>query len=259
MTKTGEKFEQLVEIMKKLRSADGCPWDREQSYKDIAAHTIEEAHEVADAISRENFKDLEEELGDLLLQVVFHSQMASEEKKFTIDEVIDGIHSKLIRRHPHVFGEKKVDGSKQVIEQWEKIKQDEGKISLLSGVPKSLPALLKAFRVGEKTSRVGFDWPNAEGILAKIEEESHELHEESKKGDKKGIREEYGDLLFTLANLGRFLKVDPEGALSEATLKFTKRFNWMESELKNKKIKMQDLSLDEWDIFWKQSKEAEEA
>ena len=254
MSKTGKKFEELVGIMARLRAPDGCPWDREQSYKDIAAHTLEETHEVLTAIDREDFDGLCEELGDLLLQILFYSQIASEEKRFTIDDVIDAISKKLIHRHPHVFGETKVADSDEVLKRWEELKKAEGKESVIEGVPKSMPALLKAFRLGEKTSRVGFDWPNANGILAKVEEEAHELHEARESGDESKVDHEYGDLLFTLANLGRFLGVDPEGALRRATDRFTKRFNYIEKKAKEKKLKLQNLSAKEWDDMWEEAK-----
>jgi len=231
MSKTGKKFEELVDIMARLRAPDGCPWDREQHYKDIAAHTLEETHEVLSAIDKNDFNALCEELGDLLLQILFYSQIAKEEDHFTIDEVIDSIKDKLIHRHPHVFGDTKVSGTGEVVERWEELKKEEGKKFVLSGVPNSLPALLKAFRLGEKTSRVGFDWTDVEGILSKIEEEAHELHEARDKGNKEDIDHEYGDLLFTLANLGRFLGLDPEGSLRRASSRFMERLTLWNQKL----------------------------
>ncbi len=254
MSETGTSFEELVEIMARLRAPDGCPWDREQSYKDIAAHTLEETHEVLHAIDQEDFKALCEELGDLLLQVLFYAQIASEEGRFKIDDVIDGIKKKLIHRHPHVFGDAKVSGSGEVLKQWEQLKKLEGKKSVVGGVPASLPALLKAFRLGEKTSRVGFDWPDADGILSKVEEEAHELHEARANGDESGIDHEYGDLLFTIANLGRFLKVDPEGSLRRATDRFMGRFKWIEDEAQKKGRELKSLSDKEWDTLWNEAK-----
>lgn len=253
-TNAGKKFEGLVEIMRRLRAPDGCPWDREQSYKDIAAHTLEETHEVLDAIDREDHDGLCEELGDLLLQILFYCQIASEEKKFDICDVVDAISKKLIHRHPHVFGGKKVSGSGEVLKNWEQLKKSEGKESVIEGVPKAIPALLKAFRLGEKTSRVGFDWQNAEGILGKIEEEAHELHEARQSKDPEKIDHEYGDLLFTLANLGRFLKIDPEGALRRATKRFMKRFKHLEEAAGQKKRALPSLSPEEWDKLWEEAK-----
>lgn len=254
MSKIGEKFENLVKIMERLRSPDGCPWDREQTYKSIAPHTLEETHEVLATIDREDYEGLCEELGDLLLQILFFSQIALEEKKFDIEGVVDSISKKLIHRHPHVFGEAKVSGPGEVLKKWEDLKRAEGKKTLLGGVPPSLPALLKAFRIGEKTSRVGFDWQNAEGILDKVEEEAHELHEAREMGDEKRVDEEYGDLLFTLANLGRFLGTDPEGALRRATDRFIKRFEWMESRAEQMKRELKSLSAADWDALWIRAK-----
>ncbi|MFA4874466.1 MAG: nucleoside triphosphate pyrophosphohydrolase [bacterium] len=254
MPETGKSFKELVGIMARLRAPDGCPWDREQSYKDIAAHTLEETHEVLEAIDRENFEDLCEELGDLLLQILFYSQIAAEEGRFTIDDVIDGIKKKLIHRHPHVFGKTKVSGSGEVLKQWEQLKKQEGKKSVVGGVPAGLPALLKAFRLGEKTSRMGFDWPNADGILAKVEEEAHELHEARVKGDASMIDHEYGDLLFTLANLGRFLKIDPEGSLRRAAERFMGRFRWIEERAEEMGRELRSLSDKEWDDLWNEAK-----
>jgi len=243
--------------MKKLRSPDGCPWDREQSYKDIATHTLEETYEVLDAIDRGDLNDLKEELGDLLLQIIFYSQIADEENQFNIDDVIEGISKKLIHRHPHVFGDTKANTSDEVVERWEMLKLKEGKKSVLGGVPKSLPALLKAYRIGEKASRIGFDWEDTEGILSKIEEEARELHEARKNQDPQKTEDEYGDLLFTLANIGRFLKIDPETALRKATNKFITRFQFMEKIISEKKKNIDSLTPDEWDNLWKKAKENE--
>lgn len=251
---TGKKFEELVEIMARLRAPDGCPWDRKQTYKDIAAHTLEETHEVLSAIDDNDLDSLSEELGDLLLQIVFYAQIATEEKRFTIDEVIDKIKKKLIHRHPHVFGGVKVSCEGEVLERWEELKKEEGKKTTLGGVPKSLPSLLKAFRLGEKTSRVGFDWSDADGILEKVEEESRELHEAKKSGDEANIDHEYGDLLFTLANLGRFLEIDPEGCLRRASDRFIGRFDWMEKQIDDKNLVMKKLTADEWDRLWEEAK-----
>ncbi len=254
MSKTGDKFEELVEIMRRLRAPDGCPWDREQTYKSIAPHTLEETHEVLQTIDEGNIDGLCEELGDLLLQILFYSQIATEEKRFSIDEVIDGICKKLIHRHPHVFGDEKVEGSKEVLEQWEVLKKKEGKKTVLGGVPASLPSLLKAYRMGEKTSRMGFDWSNAEGILEKVEEEARELHEARESGNPDAIDHEYGDLLFTLANLGRFLEIDPEGSLRRASNRFMNRFGHMEKNANGMKRELRSLSPNEWDELWENAK-----
>lgn len=253
---TGKKFSGLVEIMARLRAPDGCPWDREQSYKDIAAHTLEETHEVLSAIDAEDFDHLCEELGDLLLQILFYSQIAAEEKRFTIADVIDGISKKLIHRHPHVFGDTKVSGAAEVLTQWEELKKKEGKRSVLGGVPKSLPSLLKAFRLGEKTSRIGFDWGDISGIIAKVEEEAQELRDARAGGNQDEIDHEYGDLLFTLANLGRFLKIDPEGSLRRSSDRFIARFTWMEDEAKRQGVELKTRTPAEWDQLWRSAKDS---
>jgi len=268
MPNTGNAFEKLVGVMERLRGPNGCPWDKEQTYKDIAPHTLEEVHEVLDAIDRKDFDGLKEELGDLLLQIIFYAQIAKEDKRFSIDDVIDAISRKLIHRHPHVFGDRKVKGSSEVLQRWEELKLKEGKKSVLGGVPRTLPALLKAYRLGEKASRVGFDWEDAEGILNKVEEEARELHEARKTldvgrgtsgkrrsaSDDRRIEEEYGDLLFTLANLGRFLGIDPESALRKTTERFIERFKFMEDEINKQKKDMQSLSPKQWDELWEKAK-----
>ncbi len=251
----GSKFERLVDIMRKLRAPKGCPWDREQTPQSIAPYLLEETYETLEAIDSGNNKEIAEELGDLLLQIVFQAQMADEAKRFTIEDVIDSICNKLIHRHPHVFGETKVKGTKDVLENWEKLKKTEGKKTLLGGVPKTLPALLKAFRLGQKASRVGFDWQDSEGILAKVEEEARELHDAKKSGNIDEIEHEYGDLLLILANLGRFLELDPETALRKATGRFMKRFLWMETEAERKKLDVHALSAKKWDDLWNEAKE----
>ncbi len=257
MENSGKKFIELIEIMARLRGPDGCPWDKEQSYKDIAAHTLEETYEVLQTIDLGNYDALREELGDLILQVVFYAQIASEEGRFTISDVLDGITKKLIHRHPHVFGDCKVSGAGEVLRQWEQLKKKEGKKTVLGGVPTALPALLKAFRIGEKTSRVGFDWPDVEGILAKVDEEAKELHEAKTNNDKEAVDHEYGDLLFTLANLGRFLGLDPEGSLRRATERFTSRFNRVEEYAGEEKVALKDLSAQKWDELWERAKSEE--
>lgn len=254
MGRTGEAFEKLVGILARLRAPDGCPWDREQSYKDIAPHTLEETYEVIEAIDREDYDGLCEELGDFIMQALFYAQIASEEKRFTIVDVIQKITEKLIHRHPHVFGETKVADSKQVLKNWEQLKKKEGK-SVLGGVPKTLPALLKAYRIGEKAGRVGFDWENTDGILDKVKEEAAELAEARHQRDEHAVEHEYGDLLFTLANIGRFLGINPETALRGATERFLERFRLMEGEIENSGKSMKDLSPKEWDELWENAKD----
>jgi MazG family protein len=253
MGKTGDAFERLVGILARLRAPDGCPWDREQHYKDIAPHTLEETYEVIEAIEREDYDSLREELGDFIMQALFYAQIATEEKRFTIQDVIEKITEKLIHRHPHVFGETKVDGSSQVLKNWEQLKKKEGK-SVLGGVPKNLPALLKAYRIGEKAGRVGFDWENVDGILDKVEEEAHELAKARHEKDEHAVEYEFGDLLFTLANIGRFLGINPESALRGATERFIDRFHLMEKEIEKHDKKMKELTPEDWDELWEYAK-----
>ncbi len=260
MSKTGEKFEKLAEIMAILRGPNGCPWDKEQTYKDINPCLLEETHEVLEAVDRNDFTDLQEELGDLLVQILFLSQLAREENRFNVGDVVQKASEKLVRRHPHVFGDQKADTSHEVLINWEKIKQEENKHkekkrdSILSGLPKSSPSLLTAFRIGEKTHRVGFDWPDFEGILKKVDEELKELREAIASKKEAEIEHEFGDLLFTLANLGRFLKSDPETALRKASERFTNRFKKIEKKAREENRKLQNLSAKEWDQWWEKAK-----
>lgn len=250
-------FEKLIDILAKLRGPGGCPWDQEQTYKDITPYMLEEVHEVIDAIDVNNFEDLKEELGDLLMHVFFHAQLAREEKRFTIFEVVEGICEKLVRRHPHVFSDTKATTSKEVLENWEQIKgKEKGKEnrSILDGLPKGMPALVKAFRVGEKTGRVGFDWENIDGVLAKIDEELSEFKKALASGNSNEIEKEYGDILLVVANLGRFTKQDPETALRKAILKFTQRFQQIEKEYDFSKEALKKLSAKKWEEHWQQVK-----
>lgn len=248
-------FAKLVEIMGKLRGPEGCPWDREQTFKDINPYMLEEVHEVMESIDRDDMDGLKEELGDLLLHIVFHAQMAEEKKYFTIDDVVDGICKKLIFRHPHVFDNAKVKDSGHVIQRWERLKiKEKKKESMLDGVPNYLPALLKAFRLGEKAGRVGFDWKNADGILDKLQEEINELNEARNDNNKKEIEHEYGDLLFTIANIGRYLKVNPEEALRKSTNRFIDRFKKMEQLSVKSGKNVTELNPEEWDKLWENAK-----
>ncbi|PIR26408.1 MAG: nucleoside triphosphate pyrophosphohydrolase [Deltaproteobacteria bacterium CG_4_10_14_0_2_um_filter_43_8] len=250
-------FAQLTEIMALLRHPEkGCPWDLKQSYQSITAHTIEEAYEVVDAIEAADFAELKEELGDLLLQVVFYAQMAREENRFTIDDVINGICEKLIRRHPHIFADVEAKDSETVLKNWEAIKQAEKKEkakdeTLLSGIPKHLPSLLAAHRIGEKTSRVGFDWKNTEGVFAKLEEEVLELEEAQAEKNAEAIEHEFGDVLFTLAQAGRHLGLNAETALRKANVRCMQGFAWME---KNADAELSTLSERELEDLWQQAK-----
>lgn len=260
MSKAGEQFERLIEILAKLRGPGGCPWDKEQSYQDINPYLLEEAHEIVEAVDKKDFAGLKEELGDLLVHIFFYSQLAKEENKFGAEEVAQSACEKLIRRHPHVFGDKKVFSTEEVLVNWEKIKQTEKKKeSILEGLPKTLPALVKAFRLGEKSSRVGLDWSDIQGVLKKVEEETRELMEAITPSPAAGnhqVEKEYGDLLFTLANFGRFLKLDPETALRKACHRFIQRFQWIEKKTTQENQPLQSLSAQQWDALWEEAKKA---
>ncbi|MEW6189583.1 MAG: nucleoside triphosphate pyrophosphohydrolase [Actinomycetota bacterium] len=246
-------FEELVEIMSKLRGPSGCPWDKEQTHRSLKRHLIEEAYETIEAIDREDFTHLKEELGDLLLQIVFHAQIASEEEKFTIEDVLEDIVSKLIRRHPHIFADVKVTSSREVIAHWEEIKEKESeKESLLADIPRSLPALLYALKLQGKAALVGFDWTRKEDIINKLEEEVGELKAAlAGKGD---LEDEMGDLLFTVVNVARHLDIDPESALRRVANKFRRRFEHMEKEVRIKDKNLKDFSLREQDELWEEAK-----
>lgn len=249
---TGEKFENLVNIMRRLRVE--CPWDKEQTHDSIKAATLEETHELIEAIDDKDFDEMKGELGDILLHIVFHSQMASETNKFNIDDVIDGITEKLIRRHPHVFGETKVKDNDEIMYNWEKIKLEEGRKSVLDGVPKALPQLHRAFRIQEKASKVGFDWEKKENVWEKVKEEIKEFEEVSNSGNQEKIEEELGDLLFSIVNYTRFIGINPENALRVTNEKFIKRFNYIEQKLNEEGKKITDSNLTEMDKLWEESK-----
>lgn len=250
-------FEDLVALMERLRSPGGCPWDREQTLESLKPFIIEEAYEVTDAIDRRDMDGLKEELGDHLLQAVFVSQVAREEGSFEIGDAITAIHDKLVRRHPHVFGDVEADTADQVLANWEKLKNEERKEedkSLLSGVPAALPALLKAGRLTEKASRVGFDWERVDDIFAKIEEEVAELRVAVESGDRGELEEEIGDLLFTIANIARRMEVNPEEALQATNRKFKRRFEYVEKRLRSEGRDFADSSLAEMDRLWNEAK-----
>ncbi|MEJ5350370.1 MAG: nucleoside triphosphate pyrophosphohydrolase [Melioribacteraceae bacterium] len=249
---TGEKFEELYNIMKRLRKE--CPWDREQTHDSIKAATIEETYELIEAIDEKNFKEIKTELGDLLLHILFHSVIAEEENHFSINDVIDTIREKLIRRHPHVFGDVKVNGTEDIVKNWEEIKLSEGRESILEGVPKNLPGLARAYRLQEKASKIGFDWSNKEDVWKKVIEEINEMHECEKSGNHKKLEEELGDVFFALTNYARFLGINPENALRITNEKFIARFNYVENKIKESGKNLTDSSLEEMDKFWEESK-----
>lgn len=253
-------FEQLLEIMRKLRAPGGCPWDAEQTHESLTRYLIEETYEVIEAIDEKSPEHLKEELGDLLLQPIFHSAIAEESGHFTIDDVISTLCDKMIRRHPHVFGDLEIKTSDQQIENWENIKKLEKgdeRPSALSGVPEHLPALLKAHKISEKASRVGFDWEHADQVFAKVMEELHEFEDAWAGGDPSRMEDELGDLLFAIANLGRFLNLNPEEALRKTITRFQKRFRYVEAELLRQGVQMQTASLEDMDVLWERAKRVE--
>ena len=257
---THYSFEHLVEIMRKLRAPGGCPWDAEQTHESLTRYLLEETYEVIEAIDEKSPVHLKEELGDLLLQPVFHAAIAEEADEFSIADVIDSLCNKLIRRHPHVFGDLEIHSSAQQIENWESIKQLEKgseRQSALSGVPPHLPALLKAHKISEKASRVGFDWDHADQVFAKVMEELHEFEEAWAGGNASRMEDELGDLLFAIANLGRFLSLNPEEALRKTITRFQKRFSYVEEELLRREVPLKNATLEEMNILWEQAKRIE--
>jgi len=248
MNKLAEEFIRLVEIMDELR--EKCPWDREQTVETLRHMTIEETYELADAITEKNWEGIKEELGDLLLHILFYSRIAKEQQQFNLEEVIKGIAEKLIVRHPHIYGDVKVANEEDVKKNWEKLKLKEGKKSVLSGVPVSLPATVKALRLQEKARQVGFEWENKEQVWQKVEEETHELQAAIVKGEKDKIEDEFGDLVFSLINYARFLRIDPENALERTNKKFIDRFTKMETEALKQSKKLDEMTLEEMDAIW---------
>ena len=247
-------FQQLVNIMEKLRGEDGCPWDKEQTHDSLKPYLLEEAYEVLETIDEKDFDGLKEELGDLLLQVIFHAQLAREKNYFTIIDVLETVSQKLVRRHPHVFGQMEINTSEEQRIHWEHLKKKEGKASVLDGVPKAIPALLRARRVQQKASTVGFDWEETEQVWKKVMEETAELREAIDSKDQKIIEEEFGDLLFALVNLTRFIKVDPEDSLRLAVEKFTARFQKVEKTMEACGKDLRDSTLEEMDAVWNRIK-----
>jgi tetrapyrrole methylase family protein / MazG family protein len=260
----GKLFTDLVDVQARLRAPGGCPWDREQTHASLRTHLIEESYEVLDAIESESPEELAEELGDLLLQVLFHADMAREAKTFNLSDVITGIRDKLIRRHPHVFGSVKAETSSEVLRNWAQIKAKEklelqkgaaaGIPSVLDGVPRSLPALLEAFQMSRRAARVGFDWDEVSGVFEKLKEEIAELQNALAPLDRHAVEEELGDLLFTVVNLSRFLGLDPEVTLKKSSQKFKQRFMGMEAEALKRKVDLSKLSKEELEELWRSAK-----
>jgi nucleoside triphosphate diphosphatase len=295
MPTTGERFERAVSIMARLRGPGGCPWDREQTFDSIKAYTLEEAYEVLEAIDNHDWDELRGELGDLLLQVLFYSQMAQEDSKFSIDDVLDRLSDKLVHRHPHVFGDVTAETSADVLRNWQAIKAEEKKIkleasggkaaeaaapeSVLAGVSAAMPALLEAHKLSSRAAHVGFDWPEIGGLFEKLEEEATELKDELRKMPSpmrpvaKGVagsgkpqvseelrqrlEEEVGDMFFVLVNIARYLSLDPESALKKANRKFKRRFQWMEEQLRASGRTPQQATMDELESLWQRAKQQE--
>src|SRR6266404_804610 len=270
----GEWFERLVAVQARLRAPNGCPWDREQTHQSLRTYLIEEAYEVLEALESGNDAKFAEEMGDLLLQIVFHSQIAREEGRFTVSEVIREIHDKMIRRHPHVFGTTRAKDSTEVLRNWEQIKAAERRAgekqgnskadddipkeaSLLDGVSRALPATLEGFQLTRKASRIGFDWEDAGGVFEKMREETEELKKALKEQKQLRVEEELGDLLFAAVNLSRFLKIDPEIALKKANAKFSRRFRAMEGLARKNGREFKDLPREEMEAFWDAAKKSE--
>jgi MazG family protein len=293
MSETGERFERAVAIMARLRAPGGCPWDREQTFDTIKQYTLEETYEVLEAIENRDWNELTSELGDLLLQVLFYAEMAKEDGHFSVDDVLDRLSTKLVTRHPHVFGEVKAETSAQVLRNWEAIKQQERKQrepdrlgedekpkSILDGVSSAMPALLEGLKLSNKAAHVGFDWPNVEGLFDKLKEELEELRHEVNQIPPPGpmpigrgiagargqvlpeelkarLEDEVGDLLFVLVNIARYLNVDPESSLRKTNRKFRRRFQHVEEALRQAGKKPEDASLDEMEAHWQASKNDE--
>jgi len=296
---TGERFERAVAIMARLRAPGGCPWDREQTFDSIKPYTLEETYEVLEAIDQRDWDELSGELGDLLLQVLFYSEMSKEQGTFTIDEVLDKLSRKLIDRHPHVFGDVQAETSSEVVRNWEAIKAEEkrkrlsagggeaakdpvSEPSVLAGVSTAMPSLLEAHKLSSRAAHVGFDWPNVEGLFEKLREETEELREQLEHFPEPGPRpqgrgvagsgrdqvpdelhsrteEEVGDLFFVLVNIARYLSVDPESALKKTNRKFKRRFQWMEQKLQETGRKPEQASTEELESLWQQAKALEKS
>lgn len=265
----GQWFEKLVKLQARLRASDGCPWDREQTHATLRTYLIEEAYEVLDALESGEDAKFADEMGDLLLQIVFHSQIATEEGRFTVADVIRGIHEKMVRRHPHVFGEKRAKNAAEVLKNWEQIKQEErrakgqpassdtknaGRESLLDGVPRGLPALMEGFQLTRRAARIGFDWDSPAGIFDKLDEETRELRRALAQGDAAEIEGEIGDVLFVGINLARFLRIDPEIAVKKANAKFSRRFREMEALAAERGTTLAAATRPELEELWEEAK-----
>lgn len=257
MKKQLEAFDRLLTIMDELR--EKCPWDRKQTMESLRNLTIEETYELADSILEQDMPEIQKELGDLLLHIVFYAKIADEKKAFDITDVIHSLCDKLVQRHPHVFGDTRVQNSRQVEDNWEEIKMKEGNRSILSGVPDSLPALIKSNRIQQKVRGVGFDWERKEQIWDKVREELSELQSEVDHERKDQIESEFGDLLFSMINAARLYDIDPETALEKTNKKFIKRFKYLEDQTLNKGQSLREMSLEEMNVIWEEAKKTDES
>jgi tetrapyrrole methylase family protein/MazG family protein len=267
----GAWFEKLVALQARLRAPDGCPWDREQTHATLRTYLVEEAYEVLDALESGEDAKFAEEMGDLLLQIIFHAQIAAEDRRFTVADVIREVHEKMVRRHPHVFGEQRAKDAAEVLKNWEQIKKEErsskarpsasgqGKSaeSLLDGVPRSLPALMEGFQLTRRAARVGFDWDSIDGIFDKLFEEAAELRHAQAGGDEQRVESEVGDILFVAVNLARFLRIDPEIAMKKANAKFSRRFREMERIARNRGTTFASVPRAEMETMWDTAKQRE--
>ena len=247
-------FDRLLTIMDQLR--ENCPWDQKQTLRSMRHLTIEETYELSDAILEDDPEEIKNELGDIMLHMIFYARIASEDNAFHIGDVLDGVAEKLINRHPHIYGDLEVKDEEEVKQNWEKIKlKENGNKSVLGGVPKSLPALVKAMRIQEKARGVGFDWDHKDQVWKKVLEEMNEFLEASEQGDQEGMQHEFGDLLFSLINYSRFVNINPEEALEMTNKKFIKRFQFLEMTIKKDGKKISELSLEELDVYWEAAKQ----
>jgi tetrapyrrole methylase family protein / MazG family protein len=253
------RFQKLIDIMARLRSEDGCAWDRVQTHETLKPYLIEESYEVIEAIDEKDPAKLKEELGDLLIQVVFHAQVAKDAGEFDINDVIEGICSKMVSRHPHVFGDARFDTPEEVVRQWHERKKEEGKLrdSALDGVPKELPSLLRAHRLQSRAAKVGFDWDRVEDVFGKLDEELKEFREALENKNMKGIEGELGDIFFVLVNIARFAGVNAEEALRKTISKFISRFRYIEMKAAEAGMELEGMSLEEMDVLWNEAKTTE--
>lgn len=257
MKKTGILFEELIKVMATLRQDGGCPWDKEQTHRSLRQYLLEETYEVLECLDTSDRTELAKELGDLLLQIVFHAQIANEQGHFNIDTILANINKKLIDRHPHVFADDYVETAKDQEKNWERLKKKEGRNSVLEGVPGEMPGLARAYRLQQKASAVGFDWPDIKGAWDKFYEELKEFQEAISEQDKQAVELEYGDILFALCNIGRFIDVNPEDALRQTNAKFIRRFSAIEEHFKSSGRDIRKAKLEEMDAIWERVKTEE--